>query len=237
MVYLLHALLRPRRPRGGRGAARSAARATPTSRASSAPSTSRRPTGCRFFMFTYFTDRDGKFQLARARRERLRPAGAHLPLHADRGSAPHVRRRDRASARVVQRTCELMNELSTDDPTTCAPPARSTCRRSSATSTSTTRCRSTCSAPRCRPTPPTSTRTGLKGRFEETQAATTTIVLKGADLHGARASRTASSSSKDVPTLNALNEVLRDDYIKDSPARRRPLEQGASRRHGIDVPR
>ncbi len=28
-------------------------------------------------------------------RERLRSAGAHLPLHADRGGAPHVRRRDR----------------------------------------------------------------------------------------------------------------------------------------------
>ena len=39
--------LRPRRPRGGGGAARSAARATPTIRASSAPSTSRRPTGFR----------------------------------------------------------------------------------------------------------------------------------------------------------------------------------------------
>ena len=47
MVYLLHSLLRARRPRGGRGAARSAAAATPTSRACSAPSTSRAPTGSR----------------------------------------------------------------------------------------------------------------------------------------------------------------------------------------------
>ena len=31
-----------------------------------------------FFFFTYFTDRDGKFQLGDARGERLRPAGAHL---------------------------------------------------------------------------------------------------------------------------------------------------------------
>jgi benzoyl-CoA 2,3-dioxygenase component B len=30
-----------------------------------------------FFMFTYFTDRDGKFQLLRAGRVGLRPAGAH----------------------------------------------------------------------------------------------------------------------------------------------------------------
>ncbi len=40
-------LLRPRRPRGGRRAAASATPATPTSRASSRPSTSRSPTGCR----------------------------------------------------------------------------------------------------------------------------------------------------------------------------------------------
>src|SRR5213082_1908730 len=32
---------------------------------------------------------------ARARRVGLRPAVAHLPLHADRGGAPHVRRRER----------------------------------------------------------------------------------------------------------------------------------------------
>ncbi len=35
---------------------------------------------------------------------------------------------------------------------------------------------------------------------------------------------------REVPMLNALNEVLRDDYIKDSVGGRRPLEQGASRR-------
>ena len=39
--------LRPRRPRRSRGAARAPLAATPTTRASSAPSTRRRPTGCR----------------------------------------------------------------------------------------------------------------------------------------------------------------------------------------------
>ena len=99
MVYLLHSLLRPRRPRGGRGAAASAAPATPTSRASSAPSTSRRPTGSRFFMFTLLHRPRRQVPARRARRERLRSARAHLPLHADRGGAPHVRRRDRRRAR------------------------------------------------------------------------------------------------------------------------------------------
>ena len=47
MVYLLHKLLRPRRPRGSRGAARAPLGRRRTTRASSAPSTRRRPTGWR----------------------------------------------------------------------------------------------------------------------------------------------------------------------------------------------
>ena len=46
-----------------------------------------------FFMFTYFTDRDGKFQLSALAESGVRPAGAHDRVHADGGSAPHVRRR------------------------------------------------------------------------------------------------------------------------------------------------
>ena len=52
-----------------------------------------------FFMFTFFTDRDGKMQLEALGAVRLRSAVAHLPLHADRRSPPHVRRRDRRHPR------------------------------------------------------------------------------------------------------------------------------------------
>ena len=54
-----------------------------------------------FFMFTYFTDRDGKFQLAALAESALRPAGAHHQVHAHRGSAPHVRGRERRLARAA----------------------------------------------------------------------------------------------------------------------------------------
>ena len=50
-----------------------------------------------FFMFTYFTDRDRQVSTEEPRGIRSRSAGAHLPLHAHRRGAPHVRRRDRAS--------------------------------------------------------------------------------------------------------------------------------------------
>ena len=58
-----------------------------------------------FFMFTMFTDRDGKVSAAGARGERLRSAGTDHTLHADRGSASHVRGRDghRACGRTHRR--------------------------------------------------------------------------------------------------------------------------------------
>lgn len=57
---------------------------------------------------------------------------------------------------------------------------------------------------------------GLKGRFEEGKR-TDDHVLKGA---GYRVLEVAGDRliEKEVPMLNALNEVLRDDYIKDSMA-------------------
>ena len=48
-----------------------------------------------FFMFTYFTDRDGKYQLGTLKESALRPAVAHLRVHAQGRGAPHVRRHHR----------------------------------------------------------------------------------------------------------------------------------------------
>src|SRR4030095_9036542 len=58
--------------------------------------------------------------------------------------------------------------------------------------------------------------TGLKGRFEETKAdddhALTGAAYPVLDGHGGRL------VSVDAPALNALNERLRDDFIKDAAA-------------------
>jgi benzoyl-CoA 2,3-dioxygenase component B len=98
MVYLLHAYF----GRDGRERPRRfsrAIRATVTSRASSARSTSPVSDWLSLYCFTYFTDRDGKYQLKSFAESCVRSAVAHLPLHAHRGSASHVRRRDRPRAR------------------------------------------------------------------------------------------------------------------------------------------
>ena len=52
-----------------------------------------------FFMFTYFTDRDGKYQLGTLKESRVRPAVAHVRVHAQGGGAPHVRRHHRRRPR------------------------------------------------------------------------------------------------------------------------------------------
>ena len=56
---------------------------------------------------------------------------------------------------------------------------------------------------------------GLKGRFEEGKRADDHR-LKGATLHGAGARRRPPRREARCRCCNALNEVLRDDYIKDS---------------------
>ena len=98
MVYLLHTLLRPRRPRGGGGAA-----AAPQRQPRQAAHPGRVQRAHRqLARLLHVHDVHGprrQVPAARARRERLRSARAHHALHADRGGAPHVRGRDRRRAR------------------------------------------------------------------------------------------------------------------------------------------
>ncbi len=75
-------------------------------------------------MFTTFTDRDGKYQLLALAESGVRSARAHLPLHAHRGGAPHVRRRDGRRARSCSARAELMRARTRR--TTCAARAGST---------------------------------------------------------------------------------------------------------------
>ena len=116
-------LLRPRRPRGGRGAARSAAPATPTSRASSATFNEPINDWLSFFMFTFFTDRDGKFQLLALAESGFDPL-ARTSRFMLTEEAHHMFVGETGVGRIVQRTVELMNELGTDDPRTSARAGR-----------------------------------------------------------------------------------------------------------------
>ncbi len=68
-----------------------------------------------FFMFTYFTDRDGKFQLASLAESAFDPLSrtCHFML---REEAHHMFIGTTGVERVVQRTCEVMREIGSEHP-------------------------------------------------------------------------------------------------------------------------
>src|SRR5512142_240746 len=69
-----------------------------------------------FYMFAYFTDRDGKFQLKALAESGFDPLARTCQFMLTEESH-HMFVGDTGIGRVVRRTVEVMNELKTDDPT------------------------------------------------------------------------------------------------------------------------
>jgi len=168
-----------------------------------------------FFMFTYFTDRDGKFQLAALAESAFDPL-ARTTRFMLTEEAHHMFVGESGVSRVLQRTCQVMNELGTDDVNKLRAAGvidLPTMQRYLNFHYSVTidlfgADQSSNAA--------TFYSSGLKGRYEEGKRADDHAlhdqsykVLEVVD---------GKLQEKDVPMLNALNEVLRDDYIKDSNA-------------------
>jgi benzoyl-CoA 2,3-dioxygenase component B len=70
-----------------------------------------------FFMFTFFTDRDGKYQLSSLAESGFDPLARTCQFMLTE-EAHHMFVGESGVGRVIQRTCEVMNELKTDDPET-----------------------------------------------------------------------------------------------------------------------
>jgi benzoyl-CoA 2,3-dioxygenase component B len=68
-----------------------------------------------FFMFTYFTDRDGKFQLKALAESGFDPLSRTCRFMLTE-EAHHMFVGETGVGRVVKRSCEVMKELGTDDP-------------------------------------------------------------------------------------------------------------------------
>ena len=68
-----------------------------------------------FFMFTYFTDRDGKYQLGSLAESGFDPLARTCQFMLTE-EGHHMFVGETGVGRIVQRTCEVMNELKTDDP-------------------------------------------------------------------------------------------------------------------------
>ena len=70
-----------------------------------------------FFMFTYFTDRDGKFQLKSLSESAFDPLARTCRFMLTE-EAHHMFVGETGVGRVIRRTLEVMNEIGTDDPGT-----------------------------------------------------------------------------------------------------------------------
>ena len=168
-----------------------------------------------FFMFTYFTDRDGKFQLAALAESAFDPLARTTKFMLTE-EAHHMFVGESGVSRVLARTCQVMNELKTDDVNKLRNAGvidLPTIQRYLNFHYSVTidlfgADQSSKAA--------TFYSSGLKGRYEEGKREDdhklhdqNYKVLEVVD---------GKLQEKEVPMLNALNEVLRDDYIKDSNA-------------------
>src|SRR5262245_5891865 len=166
-------------------------------------------------MFTTFTDRDGKYQLLSLAESAFDPL-ARTTRFMLTEEAHHMFVGESGVARIVQRTCEVMKELGTDDPARLRAAGvidLPTLQRYINFHYSVTldlfgADQSSNAA--------TFYSSGLKGRFEEG---------KRKDDHRLREQvydvlevEDGRLCTRQVPMLNALNEVLRDDFIKDSIA-------------------
>ena len=169
-------IFRPRRPRGGRRAA--AAPLRRRRQAAHARRLQRGDAGLAVVPHVHVLHRPRRQDAARKPGAiRLRSAVAHLPLHADRRGAPHVRRRDR---RRPHHPAHLRGDEGgrhrgpERHRARSATSASSTCRRSRRSSICITRCRSTCSARKSRPTPPTPSPPGSRAASRKPRSTTIT---------------------------------------------------------------
>jgi benzoyl-CoA 2,3-epoxidase subunit B len=166
-----------------------------------------------FFMFTYFTDRDGKFQLAALSESAFDPLARTTKFMLTE-EAHHMFVGESGVSRIIQRTCQVMNELKTDDPKKLReagvvdlPTLQRYLNFHFSVTIDLFGADESSNAA-------TFYSTGLKGRFEEGKR-TDDHQLKGA-TYKVLSLKDGQLVEREVPMLNALNEVLRDDYIKDS---------------------
>jgi benzoyl-CoA 2,3-epoxidase subunit B len=183
-----------------------------------------------FFMFTYFTDRDGKFQLSALAESGFDPL-ARTTRFMLTEEAHHMFVGESGVGRILQRTCEVMAQHKTDDPARLRelgvidlPTMQRYINFHSSVTVDLFGSDVSSNAA-------TFYTTGLKGRYEEGKAQDD-HQLKDQSYPVYEVAE-GNLRTHDTPALNALNERLRDDFMKDS-------QSGVERwnriiqKHGVD---
>jgi benzoyl-CoA 2,3-dioxygenase component B len=160
-----------------------------------------------FFCFTYFTDRDGKYQLKSLAESAFDPLSRTCRFMLTE-EAHHMFVGETGIGRVVKRTLEVMKELGTEDSTRI--------RAAGAVDLALLQkylnfwCSSSLDlfGSEISSNAASSFANGLKGRPDESQYED--HVLRDVSLK-----LDTPQGAQDVPMLNALNEVMRESYLKD----------------------
>src|SRR5690349_5750110 len=175
----------------------------------------RTPDWLSFFMFTYFTDRDGKFQLCSLAESGFDPL-ARTTRFMLTEEAHHMFVGESGVGRVIARTAEVMVRDKIDDPADVRRHGvidLPTIQRYLNFHFSVTM---DLFGADVSSNAATFYSTGLKGRFEETKStddhALTDAAYPVLEVKGDRL------LTVEAPALNALNERLRDDFIRDATA-------------------
>jgi benzoyl-CoA 2,3-dioxygenase component B len=167
-----------------------------------------------FHMFTYFTDRDGKYQLSALAESAFDPLSRTCRFMLTE-EAHHMFVGETGIGRTIQRTCEVMKEHKTDEPDKLRklgvidlPTMQRYVNFHYSVTLDLFGADVSSNAA-------TFYTTGLKGRYEETKI-NDDHVLKDMSYPVLEWSDEGKLVTREAPYLNALNEKLRDDYIKDS---------------------
>ncbi len=160
-----------------------------------------------FYCFTYFTDRDGKYQLKSLAESAFDPLSRTCRFMLTE-EAHHMFVGETGIGRVVKRTLEAMKELGTGDPARL--------REHGAVDLPTLQkylnfwCSSSLDlfGSEISSNSAANFANGLKGRPDEDQ-------YKDHVLRGASMKVATPAGEQEVPVLNALNEVMRESYLKD----------------------
>ena len=183
-----------------------------------------------YFMFTYFTDRDGKYQLASLAESAFDPLARSCQFMLTE-EAHHMFIGESGVMRVAQRTCEVMNELGTDDPVKLRqagvmdlPMLQRYINFHFSVSVDLFGQELSTNAA-------TYFTTGLKGRYQETKIEDDHMLADAA--YPVNMLNGDSIVIEDQNALLAVNERLRDDYIRDC---QRGLERWNRMidKHGVD---
>ena len=162
-----------------------------------------------FYMFTYFTDRDGKYQLASLAESAFDPLARTCRFMLTE-EAHHMFVGESGVKRVVQRTAELMRDQDTVDVRPFGGIDLGTIQRYINFHYSVSLDlfggeRSTNAAAYYN--------AGLKGRYNETKINDDHLLSETFQL--VPEWRDGAPTMADVPAINALNECLRQDFVRD----------------------